>query len=276
MVCPLLYGSLGSGAVCWESGCVWVAFVSTAACLCVWNECKRHQTPPLMGLINDRWNSCCFSHRSTVCSNRNKAQNVQRDWWGRLRLEISLMLSATIHTSGARKGPTLAGTCLHFAPPLSLRIAWNMHITNKLCWSLHTYVHTHSLTHSLIHTHLPKSFLCSSWGPSCSDVIACCHFADCDSYWKQSTLIWFQERSQNARASKYIWHTNTKIDICMHYAHTYTYGSYHQHTHTHTLAHVKRMIGEERKKGPWRLDPEREREKERWERSIDSWLWEQR
>lgn len=67
---------------CAESkGCVCISFVSAAACLCVWNECKRHQTPPLMGLINDRWNSCCFSHRSTVCSNRNKAQNVQRDWW---------------------------------------------------------------------------------------------------------------------------------------------------------------------------------------------------
>lgn len=67
-------------------------------------------------------------------------------------------------------------------------------ITNKLCVCcsltlLHTFIRTHSVTHTHVHIHLPKSFLCSSWGPSCSDVIACCHFADCDSYWKQSTLI---------------------------------------------------------------------------------------
>lgn len=181
--------------------CVYVTLcVCECSCMsvCVWNECKRHQTPPSMGLINDRWNFCCFSHRSTVCSNRNKAQNVQRDWWGRLRLEISLMLSATIHTqthtqvfiNTRREGSTQAWTCLYFTLPQSLQITWNIHITNKPCihWTMTlTHIHPHTLKHT--HTQLPKSFLCSSWGPSCGDVIACCHFADCDFYWKQSTLI---------------------------------------------------------------------------------------
>ena len=46
---------------------------------------------------------------------------------------------------------TLVSTCLHFALAHILRIAWNMHITNKLCkvWEHIHCVHTRSLTCTL-------------------------------------------------------------------------------------------------------------------------------
>lgn len=76
-----------------------------------------------------------------------------------------------VFINAMRKGSTLAWTCLHFTLPQSLRITWNMHITNKLCihWTrtvthIHPHTHSRSLSLSLIHTNSCQSPFCAPAG----------------------------------------------------------------------------------------------------------------
>lgn len=171
MLCLLLYGSLGSNAVRRGSGCMCVCawdrvFVSAAACWCVWNECKRHQTPPLICLINDRWNSCCFSspqHRLLQQKHGTECAGRLTGW---LRLEISLMLSATYYTQqDTHKHIFTVKKTPHYSEPahtLLCRRGYDFHET--FIWQITYTGNTHPSVQTHIHTHTHQSPFCAPAG----------------------------------------------------------------------------------------------------------------
>lgn len=82
--------------------------LSAAAYRSMWNECKRLQTPPLMGLINDRWNSCCFSHHRTVCFQWKQGTELEERMTGTTEVgNLTFSLSCHIPTLTNRHTCTL-------------------------------------------------------------------------------------------------------------------------------------------------------------------------
>lgn len=116
-----------------------------------------------------------------------------------------------------------------------------------LCMSTHTHTHIHVHTHTHAHKHtcvrartlLPKFFLCSSWGPSCSDVIACCHFADWDLLKAEHFDSYSRVLTVHGRADIHVTQTLKQNDACIMHIRTYM---------VHNVsAPIKRMSGGQKK-----------------------------